>query len=63
MLFRQFPVLPDTEEEIRALFRLFAGMLEDVPVYRFVNRGDDASTALLRRALSEENTPGTFDGC
>ncbi len=50
--FRQFLVRPETEEEICALARLMDQTLRNVPLYKFVNLGDDASTALLRETLA-----------
>lgn len=50
--FGQFLVRPETEEEIRALARLMDQTLRNVPLYKLVNLGDDASTALLRETLS-----------
>lgn len=50
--FEQFIVRPDTEEQIRALARLLDQMLTKVPCFKFVNLGDEASTALLRETLS-----------
>lgn len=47
----QFPVIPETEEEIRRLARLEECLLEAAPAFCFVNLGNDASTALLRRTL------------
>jgi hypothetical protein len=50
-LFSQFIVQPDTEEEILALSGLMDQMLRTVPVWKLTNRGDDASTELLRQTL------------
>ena len=49
--FNQFIVHPETEEQIRALARLMDQMLRNIPCFKLVNRGDDASTALLRETL------------
>lgn len=50
--FEQFVVRPDTEEQIRALARLMDQMLRNIPCFKFVNLGDDASTTLLRETLT-----------
>ena len=50
-LFRQFPFDPATEEEIRTMCRLLDAILR-APVWKLVNRGDAASTELLRSTLS-----------
>ncbi len=50
-LFRQFILVPDTEEEILALTELSDRLLRSVPVWKLVNRGDESSTALLRQTL------------
>ena len=50
--FEQFVVRPDTEEQIRALARLMDQMLRNIPCFKFVNLGDDASTTLLRETLA-----------
>ena len=52
-LMSQFMVLPDTEEEIRALFRLLDTMLCAYPVWKLTNRGNPESTELLRKTLLE----------
>lgn len=48
----QFIVRPETEEQIRALARLMDQMLRNVPCFKLVNLGDDASTTLLRETLA-----------
>lgn len=62
--FGQFIVRPDTEEQIRSLARLMDQMLSRIPCFRFVNRGDEASTRLLRSVLTEaaESRTGGKDG-
>lgn len=50
--FGQFIVRPETEEQIRALARLMDQMLRNLPCFKFVNLGDDASTTLLRETLA-----------
>ena len=50
--FEQFIVRPETEEQIRALARLMDQMLRNVPCFKLVNLGDDASTTLLRETLA-----------
>ncbi len=50
--FEQFIVRPETEAEILALARLMDQMLQKAPCFRFVNQGDEASTALLRGTLA-----------
>ena len=50
-LFPQFIVQPNTEAEILALTGLMDQMLRTVPVRKLTNRGDDASTELLRQTL------------
>lgn len=50
-LFSQFPFDPETEEEIRTMCRLLDEVLR-APVWKLVNRGDAASTELLRSTLS-----------
>ena len=48
---RQFVADLDTEEEIRAMCGIAESVLRSVPVWKLVNLGDDASTALLRNTL------------
>lgn len=50
--FSQFIVRPETEEQIHALARLMDQMLRNVPCFKMVNLGDDASTMLLRETLA-----------
>ena len=50
--FDQFVVRPETEEQIYALARLMDQILRNIPCYKLVNRGDDASTMLLRETLA-----------
>lgn len=50
-LFSQFILRPDTEEEILGLTSLIDALLRAVPVWKLINRGDDASTELLRQTL------------
>ena len=59
--FDQFLVRPDTEGQIRSLTRLMDQMLRNVPLFKLVNLGDDASTVLLRETLSAL-TGGIQDG-
>ena len=49
VLFNQFLLLPDTEEEILMLTSLMDALLRAGPVWQLTNRGDDASTELLRQ--------------
>lgn len=51
--FRQFIVHPDTEGQIHSLAEILDQMLRNVPVWKLINLGDDASTKLLRRAFSQ----------
>lgn len=60
LLFRQFMVLPETEDEILALSRLMDAMLRTAPVWKLINRGDAASTELLRDTLAEGDAHGTL---
>lgn len=46
--FSQFMVRPESEEEIFALTRIMDQMLCNIPVWKMVNTGDDASTKLLK---------------
>ena len=55
-LFKSLAFEPETEAEIRATCRILDGMLNR-PVWKLVNRGDLASTELLRRTLAG----GTMD--
>ena len=50
--FKQFIVQPETEEQVHALARLMDQMLRNVPCFKLVNLGDDASTILLRETLT-----------
>ncbi len=52
-LINQFAGTPDTEEEIRAMCRVLDGLLH-TPVWKLTNRGDLASTELLRETLEGE---------
>lgn len=49
---RQLLVRPETEDQILAMSRLLNRLLTSLPLMRMVNRGDDASTALLRQNLA-----------
>ena len=49
---RQLLVRPETEEQIEAMSRLLNRLLVSLPLRRMVNRGDDASTAMLREELA-----------
>ena len=51
--FKQFIVRPVTDEQIYALARLIDRMLRSIPCFKMVNCGDDFSTALLRKTLSD----------
>lgn len=51
--FHQFILRPETEEQILSLTALMERMLKAVPVWRMKNRGDDASTEMLRGQISE----------
>ena len=53
ILFRQFMLRPDNETEILALSALVERILQYAPMWFFENRGDDASTILLRNTFSE----------
>ncbi len=50
-LFSQFILLPDTADEILGLASLTDAVLRTAPVWELTNRGDDASTELLRQTL------------
>lgn len=50
-LFRQFLMRPETEAEAEAMARILDGMLKCAPVWRLRNRGDAASTELMREEL------------
>lgn len=50
-IFRQLMALPETEEEILRMTELEDRLLCAAPAWKYVNRGDDASTALLRETL------------
>ena len=60
--FEQFLVRPETEEQICARARLMDQMLRNIPCFKFVNRGDDGSTELLRSVLYELLPKGENDG-
>ncbi len=49
----QFCAAPDTEEEIRTIFGMLDHMLGEHPVWKLSNRGDDASTLLLRETIAK----------
>lgn len=51
--FEQFIVRPETEKEIRELASVMDTLVGSVPLYRFANLGDDASTNLLRELTNE----------
>lgn len=51
LLFRQFLVRPEDETEILALSALVDRILHYAPMWFFENRGDDASTAMLRETV------------
>lgn len=50
--FEQFIVRPETEAEILGLTRLMDQMLRNIPSFKFVNLGNEASTMLLRETLA-----------
>ena len=50
-LLGQFMAVPETEEELLAMSALLDRMLRQVPVWKLVNLGNDASTELLRGTL------------
>ena len=54
-LFRQLAGRPETEEACLAVSRILEGVLRYGACWEFVNRGDDASTELLRAAIQKED--------
>lgn len=52
----QLMVRPETEDQIMAISRLLNRLLSSLPLRRMVNRGDDASTAMLREELARMAT-------
>mgnify|MGYP002627195081 CR=1 FL=1 len=50
-LFNQFVFRPETEDEILAMCRFVESMLNK-PIWKLINKGDAASTELLRMTLS-----------
>lgn len=50
--FNQFIGRPETVEQIYSLARLMDQMLLNVPCFKLINLGDDASTVLLRETLA-----------
>ena len=52
-VYKQFIVLPDTEEEIRSLSRIIETMFRNYPVLKYINLGNDESTILLRNRINE----------
>ena len=56
--FRQFIASPETEQDILSLTGLMEAMICTVPVRKFINRGDDASTMLLRSTLMAGGNDG-----
>ena len=52
-LLNQFCAVPETEEEIRTVFGMLDRMLGDHPVWKLINRGDEASTLLLRQTIAQ----------
>ena len=51
-IYRQFIVLPDTEEEIISLAKIIDCMFRRYPVMKYVNQGDEQSTELLRSSIN-----------
>ena len=51
--FGQVVGCPETEDQIIALAGIMDKMLRNIPCYKFINRGDDESTKILRSALKE----------
>lgn len=51
LLFPQFVVQLDTDDEIRSLARIMDCLLRAAPVQKLTNRGDSSSTSLLRDTL------------
>lgn len=49
--FNQFIVRPETNEQICSLAHMIDQMIKNVPCFKLVNRGDDASTTMLRETL------------
>ena len=62
--FRQFMVHPETEPQIHALAGIIDQMLRNLPIWKFVNLGDDASTEMLRNTLIQraQELTGGNDG-
>ena len=54
-MLEQFIVCPETEDQIQSLAQLMDQILRTVPVFSFTNRGDIASTEMLRNTLSMIN--------
>ncbi len=54
-LFMQLYGRPETEEQTLAVCRVMDGVLRNCPCWQFVNRGDDASTEMLREAIQRED--------
>lgn len=52
-LLQQFGVFFETEKEILTVCEMLDGIMSRYPAWKLVNRGDDASTELLRRTLAE----------
>ena len=50
-IIRQFVVLPDTEEQIKTLFRMVDSIFSRYPVWKMPNLGDMASTEMLRNMI------------
>ncbi len=61
-LLRQFMVLPETEQEVLQLASLVERLLMAAPCCKFVNRGGDASTVLLRETFSDFLEKGAEEG-
>ena len=60
-MLRQFMVRPEDEAEILALTGLVERCLRYAPVWLLTNRGDDASTQLLRQTLLESMKGGRHE--
>ena len=56
--FNQAIVMPETEEEIRALAKVMDRMMRAGRLAKFINNGDDASTEMLRAFIIGNNEGG-----
>lgn len=52
-ILQQFAVLPDTVEQVKQLTSMEDQLLRQIPIWKFVNLGDYASTRMMRDVFAQ----------